>query len=195
MRRSILLDAKADLLLYGNAERAIVELAHRLNRGENIRDITDLRGTAFVRRDTPEGMFEIDSTQVDAPGRIDKMINPYINTADPSACEVEKQKAEEDFPSPDPLGEMAQVVTLRPSQAMKNRLPPREKTVIRLPSFERVKEDPVRYAHANRVLHLETNPGNARALVQRHGDRDIWLNPPPIPLSTCLLYTSPSPRD
>ncbi len=182
VRRSILLDAKADLLLYGNAERAIVDVAHRLNRGEKIQDITDLRGTAFVRRDTPEGMFEIDSTQVDAPGRIDQMINPYINTADPSACEVEKQKAESADPAV--LADTVQVITLRPSNALKNRMPAREKTVIRLPSFERVKEDPVRYAHANRVLHLETNPGNARALVQRHGDRDVWLNPPPIPLST-----------
>ncbi|MFN3587113.1 MAG: YgiQ family radical SAM protein, partial [Moraxellaceae bacterium] len=185
VRRSILLDAKADLLLYGNAERAIVELAHRLNRGEDIRDITDLRGTAFVRRDTPPGMFEIDSTQVDTPGRIDSHINPYLNTADASACEIEKQKAASaDADLPDG----AQPVTLRPSpvlhEAMKKRLPPREKTVIRLPSFERVLQDPVRYAHANRVLHLETNPGNARALVQRHGDRDVWLNPPPIPLST-----------
>lgn len=183
VRRSILLDAKADMLLYGSAERAIVELAHRLNRGEAIADITDLRGTAFVRRDTPAGFFEIDSTQVDAPGRIDKMINPYINTADPSSCEVEKQKTEEAEQSALPE-EGAQVVSLRISAAMKNRMPPRERTVIRMPSFERVVEDPVRYAHANRVLHLETNPGNARALVQRHGHRDVWLNPPPIPLTT-----------
>jgi radical SAM superfamily enzyme YgiQ (UPF0313 family) len=41
--------------------------------------------------------------------------------------------------------------------------------VIRLPAYEQVKSDPVLYAHASRVLHLETNPGNARALVQRHG--------------------------
>ncbi|MFZ5561446.1 MAG: YgiQ family radical SAM protein [Pseudomonadota bacterium] len=182
VRRSILLDAKADLLLYGNAERAIVDLAHRLNRGEKIEAITDLRGTAFVRRDTPD-FFEIDSTQVDAPGRIDQHINPYINTADPSACEIEKRKeAAAERAAPDSGPE--QVVTLRLSAAMKNRLPPRDKSVIRLPAFERVKEDPVRYAHANRVLHLETNPGNARALVQRHGDRDVWLNPPPLPLST-----------
>ena len=40
------------------------------------------------------------------------------------------------------------------------------------------------YAHASRLLHLETNPGNARVLVQRHGDRDVWINPPPIPLTT-----------
>ena len=49
VRRSILVDAKADLLLYGNAERAIVEIAHRLAAGEPIDEITDVRGTAFVR--------------------------------------------------------------------------------------------------------------------------------------------------
>ena len=49
-------------------------------------------------------------------------------------------------------------------------MPPRERTVIRLPAYEQVKSDAVLYAHANRVLHLETNPGNARALVQRHGE-------------------------
>ena len=64
----------------------------------------------------------------------------------------------------------------------------RDTTVIRLPSYEAVKRDAVLYAHANRVLHLETTPGNARALVQQHGEgasiRDVWLNPPPIPLTT-----------
>jgi uncharacterized radical SAM protein YgiQ len=60
----------------------------------------------------------------------------------------------------------------------------REKTVIRLPAFESVSKDSILYAHASRVMHLETNPGNARALVQRHGDRDVWLNPPPLPLTT-----------
>ncbi|MDH4134727.1 MAG: YgiQ family radical SAM protein, partial [Gammaproteobacteria bacterium] len=59
----------------------------------------------------------------------------------------------------------------------------RERSVIRLPSFADVAGDPVLYAHASRVMHLESNPGNARALVQRHGDRDVWLNPPPIPLT------------
>jgi uncharacterized radical SAM protein YgiQ len=42
----------------------------------------------------------------------------------------------------------------------------------------------VLYAHASRVLHLEANPGNARALIQKHGDREVWLNAPPIPLTT-----------
>jgi uncharacterized radical SAM protein YgiQ len=214
VRRSILLDAKSDILLYGNAERAIVEIAHRLSRGEHIRDITDVRGTVFLRRDTPEDFFVLDSTRVDAPGRVDRILNPYVNTADLSACEIEKQKGGASFAgasfsdgssagfdlmpaaadigapievTPGAWGELTAlpedttVVTLRPA---KQKLPPRDKTVIRLPSYEKVKADPVLYAHANRVLHLETNPGNARALVQRHGENDVWLNAPPIPLTT-----------
>ncbi len=53
VRHSILMDAKADILLFGNAERAVVEVAQRLSAGEPIEAITDVRGTAFVRRDTP----------------------------------------------------------------------------------------------------------------------------------------------
>jgi uncharacterized radical SAM protein YgiQ len=57
-----------------------------------------------------------------------------------------------------------------------------------MPSFEAVAADPVLYAHASRLLHVESNPGNARALVQRQGigddDREVWINPPPLPLST-----------
>src|SRR5438105_5301177 len=71
VRRSLLVDAKGDILLYGNAERAIVEIAHRLAARQEVREITDVRGTAFVRRDTPEGWIEIDSSEVDQPGRVE----------------------------------------------------------------------------------------------------------------------------
>ncbi|MCQ4262613.1 YgiQ family radical SAM protein [Stutzerimonas stutzeri] len=173
VRRSILMDATADVLLYGNAERAIVEVAQRLARGEPIEAITDVRGTAFIRKDTPEGWFEIDSSRIDRPGKVDKIINPYVNTQDLQACAIEKEKGALEDPNE------AKVVQLLPNPKIE-----RERTVIRLPSFEKVRNDPALYAHANRVLHLETNPGNARALVQRHDDRELWLNPPPIPLTT-----------
>ncbi|OCX94653.1 MAG: YgiQ family radical SAM protein [Pseudomonas sp. CO183] len=173
VRRSILMDATADILLYGNAERAIVEVAQRLARGEPVEAITDVRGTAFIRKDAPEGWFEIDSTRIDRPGKIDKIINPYVNTQDLSACAIEKDKGPQDDPN------AARPVELLPHPKLE-----RDRTVIRLPSFEKVRNDPALYAHANRVLHLETNPGNARALVQRHDDRELWLNPPPIPLTT-----------
>tara|TARA_Y100001949_G_scaffold176678_1_gene191619 strand:- start:14295 stop:16580 length:2286 start_codon:yes stop_codon:yes gene_type:complete len=186
VRRSILMDATADILLYGNAERAIVEVAQRLARGEAVEQITDVRGTAFIRRDAPEGWFEIDSTRIDRPGKVDKIINPYVNTQDLQACAIEQEKGATEDPNE------AKVVQLLPNPKIE-----RDRTVIRLPSFEKVRNDPALYAHANRVLHLETNPGNARALVQRHGDHDIWLNAPPIPLTTeemDYVFASPYAR-
>ncbi len=169
VRRSILLDASADILLYGNAERAIVELSHRLARGEPVEEITNIRGTALVRTDTPDGWWEIDSTRVDRPGRIDQIVSPYVNTQEQAECATKQAEVTEN----------ENVLRFVPD-AKRNR----NKTVIRLPSFEKVHNDAVLYAHANRVLHLETNPGNARALVQAHGKRDLWINPPALPLTT-----------
>ncbi len=176
VRRSILIDATADLLLYGNAERAVVEVAHRLAQGEPIEKITDVRGTAFLRRDTPDGWMEIDSTRIDRPGRIDAIVNPYINTREMDSCEKERRNDALAGAQYNELGE--QVIRIQPPKLDRGR------SVIRLPSFEKVAKDAALYAHANRVLHMETNPGNARALVQKHGEIDIWLNPPPIPLTT-----------
>jgi uncharacterized radical SAM protein YgiQ len=175
VRRSILLDACADILLYGNAERAIAEIAQRLSLGEDIDSITDVRGTAFIRRDTPQGYSEIDSTRIDRPGRIDTIVNPYINTQEMSDCEKQRRNAQQ-F-GIDESG--ARIVGFSLPQKLD-----RSRTVIRLPSFEKVRNDRALYAHASRVLHLETNPGNARALVQQHDGKDIWLNPPPLPLTT-----------
>ncbi|SDU19095.1 uncharacterized radical SAM protein YgiQ [Halopseudomonas salegens] len=175
VRRSILLDARADLLLFGNAERAIVDVAQRLSRGDSLAEMTDIRGTAFIRKDSPEGWFELDSSRIDRPGKVDKIINPYVNTQDTAACAVEQSKGD----AQQEAGSDVQVLELLPHPRLE-----RDRTVIRLPAYEKVKGDPVLYAHANRVLHLETNPGNARALVQRHGDQEVWFNPPPIPLST-----------
>jgi uncharacterized radical SAM protein YgiQ len=175
VRRSLLLDAGADLLLYGNAERAVVELAHRLACGEAIADITDIRGSVFVRRDSPAGWQEIDSTRIDRPGRMDKVVNPYINPQAMETCERERRNHAG-------FDEHGAVRVSPPALPLE-----RAKTVIRLPSFEKVRNDAVLYAHASRVLHLETNPGNARALVQQHRGVDVWLNPPPVPLSTAEM--------
>ena len=137
IRRSVLVDSKADMLVYGNAERAIIEIAQRALKGESPKAMTDIRGTAIMRSSLPEGWTVVDSSSID----------------DPSA-------------------------TVSPRAAGADRM------AVRLPSYEQVTADKVLYAHASRVLHQESNPGNARALVQRHGDRDVWLNPPPIPLET-----------
>ena len=186
VRRSVLLDAKADLLVFGNAERQIVEIAHRLAAGESIDAITDLRGTAFTRRAVPAGWIEIDSTHLDAPGPLNPPIDPYAMD-DNGGTKAEETKARDtnrdsaaDVPVPVAVAAVEQVVKF--VRRVKNA--DRERSVIRIPAFDQVVDDPVLYAHASRILHLESNPGNARALVQRHGKVDVWLNPPPIPLQT-----------
>ena len=161
VRRSILPDSKADLLVYGNAERAIVEIAHRLAKGEDIKTITDIRGTAFMTSTIPDNWTIIDSTHIDKPGPVDPHPDPYAH-------------------EPDCKNNTSNVVpfTAKPIKS------DRAVTVMQLPAYEQIKNDRVLYAHTSRVFHLETNPGNARALIQKHGDRFVWMNPPPIPLST-----------
>src|SRR4029434_7931418 len=72
---------------YGNAERAIVEIAHRLAAKEPVHQITDVRGTAFIQRNQPEGGLQIDSTSVDTPGRVEEHINPYQTTSEQAAAQ------------------------------------------------------------------------------------------------------------
>ena len=174
VRRSVLPDSKADILVFGNAERAIVEIAHRLAKGEKVSEIRDLRGTAFMVPSgwVPSEAWEaVDSSEVDTPG-------PVGHHPDPYAMEPQGSTA---TPCADGAKPIRIVSRAEKLASIKER---RAHTVIRLPSYERVKEDPVLYAHASRTFHLESNPGNARALVQAHGERDVWLNPPPFPLNT-----------
>jgi len=178
VRRSVLFESKADLLIFGNAERALVDVTRRIAAGENIKSIRDIRGTAFL---VPQGWLPDEewsvhnSTRVDVPGRIDAHPNPYaMAQEDTKSCATENAK-------PEPEVKPVVIMTREERQAAAREKA--RKTVVRLPSFETVSEDPVMYAHASRVFHLESNPGNARALVQAHGDRDVWLNAPPLPLA------------
>jgi uncharacterized radical SAM protein YgiQ len=190
VRRSVVVDAKCDLLVYGSGERAIVEIAHRLAAREPVQQICNVRGTAFVRRQSEPGWFEIDSTSVDDPGAARPAGNPYQNPYLTTSERAASNSSRCDRGAPPAAGWMPVAVSLA-GGSQRQRPSPRDRTVIRLPSYEQVRADPVLYAHASRVLHLETNPGNARALVQAHGEgstaRDVWLNPPPIPLTTAEM--------
>ncbi|HRF04489.1 YgiQ family radical SAM protein [Accumulibacter sp.] len=194
VRRSVLPDSKADLLIFGSAERAIVELAHRLAAGEKIADIRDLRGTGFM---VPRGWLpgtdwaEIDSSEVDTPGTLIRHPDPYAMTPDSgteAACASQSENAASTASAAPAAGGAGQPRTqvIKMQFQLHQRMPrlERTRTAIRLPSYEQVVADPVLYAHASRTFHVESNPGNARALIQGHGERDVWLNPPPIPLST-----------
>ncbi|MQX38232.1 YgiQ family radical SAM protein [Roseospira navarrensis] len=183
VRRSLLMDAKADLLVYGNAERAIVEIAHRTARGEHPRTMTDIRGTALIRPAVPEGWAVIDSSTVDTPGPVEAPANPYADTReqDGRAAGLCQDGGDGGDAADAPAGPAEPKAPAAPEP------PANRGAVVRLPAFQAVKADPVLYAHASRVVHLESNPGNARALVQRHGDREVWINPPPWPLSTAEM--------
>ncbi|ATD58828.1 putative radical SAM protein YgiQ [Janthinobacterium sp. 35] len=179
VRRSVLPDSKADLLIFGNAERALVDLTHRLAAGEAIKDIRDLRGTAFM---VPAGWLPGDdwgvhnSTRVDVPGKVDPHYSPYeMVQEDKTACATENASKSAEVIKP------IRIMSREERLAMAKEK--HDKTVVRLPAYDVVKDDPVMYAHASRVFHLESNPGNARAMVQAHGERDVWLNPPPLPLA------------
>ena len=188
VRKSILLDSKADLLVYGNAERQIVEIAHRLAKGESIHDLKGIRGTVHFVKQIPQGWIEKDSTHFDQPGAAIVHQNPYQempvceNGAPVGATPSSRSDTNRDESGAPTTSIREQVIQFKPI-ANKNRA----QTVIRLPDYEAVKDDPILYAHASRVMHGETNPGNARALIQRHDQREVWINPPPLPLTTAEM--------
>src|SRR5471030_174293 len=194
VRRSVLTDSKADLLIFGNAERALVDLTHRMAAGEDIKSIRDLRGTAFM---VPAGWLPDqdwgvhNSTRVDVPGKVDTHPDPYMMVQQyTESCATEnggaKGEVDEGMVEPKPVVPVEVIKPIRIMSREERQAMAKEKhnkTVVRLPSYETVSTDPVMYAHASRVFHLESNPGNARAMVQAHGERDVWLNPPPLPLA------------
>jgi uncharacterized radical SAM protein YgiQ len=124
LRRSIVLDAKADLLVFGMGERAAWEIAKRLDAGESISSLKDIRGTAHVRN----------------PGEWEELAD------DPS-----------------------QFVT--------------DGKVVVLPSFEQVSTDKATFASMSRAFQYETNPFNARPLLQAFGRQAVYFNPPALPLA------------
>jgi uncharacterized radical SAM protein YgiQ len=129
VRRSILLDAKMDLLGFGMGERGVLEIARRLERGESARDLRSLRGVAY------------------------------------------RLGASETAPS--------------------------GADVVVLPSYEAASKDPVAFADMTRLAHRETNPKNARPLVQAHGKETVVVNPPAFPLTEAemdLVYGLPYTR-
>lgn len=172
VRRSVIVDSKADLLVYGNAERAVIDIAHRVAAGETMKDIRNVRGTTCIVSELPADWTAKDSTRIDTPGTVDAHKNPYHYEATAAENEAPCATNTESVPAPS-----AQVVYIQPAKGdLKN--------YIHLPSYEKVRNDPVLYAHTSRVMHLETNPSNARVLAQKHGDRYVWINAPAIPLST-----------
>jgi uncharacterized radical SAM protein YgiQ len=186
VRRSILIDSNADILLYGNAERALAEVAHQIAEGKTTEELSYLRGTAVVRDAVPNGWTEIDSTRVDWPAKIDEIPNPYEfhERAEKEKKKLKEREANGEAIEFNPDVDEPQPMRIVPMPLHRNAGIDPETCYIRLPSFKKVTNDPVLYAHASRVLHQEANPYNAKTLVQKHETKEVWVNPPPIPLTT-----------
>ena len=149
VRRSVLLDSKADILIYGNGERQIVDIAHRLAKKESIKEITDLRGTVFPVKGLLEGWDELDLTEIADVQPLERY-REFIAEQDKSLGNDQKKK----------------------------------NTVIRIPSYNQINNDSLLYAFASRILHIDFANNKSCAFIQQHDNRDIWINPPTIPLTT-----------
>jgi uncharacterized radical SAM protein YgiQ len=195
VRQSVLFDSKADLLIYGNAERPLIEIAHRISRGEDTKDITDVRGSAFLANKPLPGWKGIDSRDIYRPGKIEPIPSPYQDMSETS-CETVKDagaNVDASINVSNDVTKTAQVIELTEykspdkqytrNKSWSEKKKPWEDTYINLPTFEQVKSNKVLYAHASRIFHQEVNPTSAKPLVQSHGSRLIWLNPPAKPLS------------
>ena len=185
VRRSVLVDARGRPagLRQRRARDRRDRASARGRRGAEPTSATCAAPRSCARAGRREGWTEIDSTTIDTPGPVDAARDPYA--------------------MPQPSDDCAPARPAAPAPTRSFRAPacgraPTARDVGRPHAdFEQCRADPVLYAHASRILHLEANPGNARALVQRHGDRDVWLNPPPLPLTTPemdALYELPYTR-
>ena len=164
VRRSILLDSKADLVAFGMGESVIVEIARRLDAGETVRDLRDMRGVAYA-------LGAAESREISH------------ETTEPRSHEGEatRQQSNEEATSTNEGTSKGRNVQNSKSEAASNEV--KFPDAIYLPSYEDVRSDKLAFAEATRLIHMETNAYNARTLIQFHGDQAVVCNPPRLPES------------
>ena len=232
VRNSVLADSKADILVYGNGERPMAEIAARLASGEPVKHIKDVRGTAVMVHDALPGWSGIDMRTIERSAAIlpRAEVNPYNpdctqfnhdlktsndgtpksqcscgETLDNTATASEVANASQETSSTLEISQAvpeslkAEYSYVEPSTTLDNRtleeridyakkVKPKVKTAkleyILMPSAEKVKQDKLLYAQTAHIFIYETNPECARALMQKHGERYVWVNPPAFVLTT-----------
>lgn len=199
VKNSILVDSKADILVFGNGERPLAEIAYRLSLGENVKEIKDVRNTAVMVKDALPGWYGIDSRDCDHRAAIDPFANPYNTDCEKiktfnkvHAAERQAQNAEtKDAPyAQSQESDNADSINKTLDERINYQTPVRPKVktheleYILMPSAEKVKQDKTLYAHTANIFINETNPECARALMQKHGERYVWVNPPAWVLTT-----------
>jgi uncharacterized radical SAM protein YgiQ len=171
VRRSILLDCKADLVVFGMGEEAILEIAQRLDKGASVKDLRDMRGVAYC-------LGASESLPQWPPRNTPLPLGEGAERSEAGEGSQSKQVTDP-HPSPLPKGEGVGADT------------------ITLPSFELVSADKLAFAEATKIIHNETNPYNARRLVQWHDRQAVVANPPAFPISQAsmdAIYTLPYTR-
>jgi uncharacterized radical SAM protein YgiQ len=183
VRRSILLDCKADLVVFGKGEEAILEIAQRLACGESVKDLRDMRGVAYAL-----GASEAIPEWPDERCRERPLWRSEAGGA-----------SQHPHPGPLPEGEGASRVhecsEMHPDASTRGVSGPQD--ILTLPSFEQVATDKLAFAEATRLIHNETNPYNARRLVQWHDRQAVVANPPRLPISQAsmdAIYALPYTR-
>jgi uncharacterized radical SAM protein YgiQ len=188
VRRSILLDSKADLLAYGMGENGIVEIAQRLAAGQTARDLRDMRGVAYVlgAKESAElaaTLTRSASEEVEHAARVPHLpptrepratangANRTSNIEHPTS-NIER-KPDTVVPASFDVGRSMFDVQCSFSAA----------DTLLLPSYEDVLRDKPTFAEATRIIHNETNPYNAKRLVQFHDRQAVIVNPPQLPIS------------
>ncbi len=176
IRRSIILDAKADLLVYGMGERALVEIAHRLAAGEPVKKLRDIRGVAY-RLGATERL----------PAAHYAPLRPLVSDGSAEGSKRGPIDRPTTVPALSPghaaSGTCASELAVPPGDSPVFGSDSRRPDTIVLPSFEEVVSDKRAFARMTRLAHLETNPYNARRLVQYHGSQAVVINPPQYPLT------------
>ena len=170
VRRSILLDAKPDLVAFGMGEETILEIARRLDAGQTVRDLRDMRGIAYVLGAKESTERFGDSVHSPLPsgegGRRPGEGSETIDSHSPGATTSTVDRIP--HPSALPKGEGTAAFLM-------------------LPSYEAVVADKPTFAEATKLIHNETNPYNARGLVQFHDRQAVVCNPPCFPISQAAM--------
>jgi uncharacterized radical SAM protein YgiQ len=165
VRRPIILDCKADLVVFGMGERPILEIAHRLNRGATVRELRDLRGVCY-RLGAKETL-------------------PAVGWAESAVDEAHAEARQGDKETGDKeTGRQGEGESGRRRDKQDSaRCTASRVDTITLPDYDTVVRDPLAFCEMTKIAHNETNPYNARRLVQYHGPEAVVVNPPAFPLS------------
>lgn len=162
VRRSILLDAKADILVYGMGERQILEIAKRLDAGEKIQNIDGVRGTVVVKNN-------------------EEHLRPFLIARSET---TRQSKTETDCRASMNTSWLAMTNTKTRQLPLTPSYKEGEPKIEFLPTFEEAASDKKLFNLAFKKIYENQIPATAKVLLQKTGNRFVVHNPPQFPYQT-----------